>query len=298
MPRPAEMRLSDLIYPPNALRDCGKEQQEDALRATDVAQPAIGAVSLGALRVLESFGLAADAAAGHSYGELTALCAAGRLDEPSFHALSRLRGQLMAAGHGDKGSMLAVPAPLADIEQICPKRSSTWSSPTAMRPAQAVLSGSNAEIDRAAEACRSRKLACKKLPVAAAFHSSLVADAAEPLLQALADIDLAAGTIPVFSNTTAADTRPRRPRQGSCWPGQLAQPVEFVAEIEAMHAAGIRTFVEVGPGSRLTGLVKAILGDHRHAVRGARRFRRQTFRHRRPGPLPGPTGRSRPWHRS
>ena len=82
-----------------------------------MAQPAIGAVSLGALRVLESFGLDAGAAAGHSYGELTALCAAGRLDEASFHALSRLRGRLMAAGDGDKGSMLAVSAPLADVRQ-------------------------------------------------------------------------------------------------------------------------------------------------------------------------------------
>ena len=70
-------RLSDMIYPVPAFDAQTRQLQEEALRATDAAQPAIGAVSLGALRVLESFGVAPKAVAGHSYGELTALCAAG-----------------------------------------------------------------------------------------------------------------------------------------------------------------------------------------------------------------------------
>ena len=70
---------------------------EAALRATDAAQPALGAVSLGAWRVLESFGVRADAFAGHSYGELAALCAAGRIRPQDLHTLSLERGRLMAA---------------------------------------------------------------------------------------------------------------------------------------------------------------------------------------------------------
>jgi acyl transferase domain-containing protein/NAD(P)-dependent dehydrogenase (short-subunit alcohol dehydrogenase family) len=253
--------LSDLIYPPTAFSDAAREAQESVLRATDVAQPAIGAVSLGALRLLESFGLTAAAAAGHSYGELTALCAAGRLDEASFHRLSRLRGTLMAAGDGDRGSMLAVSAPVAVIQQLITAEKLDLVIANRNAPNQAVLSGSSTEILRAADTCVSHKLSCKLLPVAAAFHSALVADAAAPLLAALTNITLAAGSIPVYSNSSAAcypsDAREAR----LLLAGQLAKPVEFVAEIEAMYAAGIDTFIEVGPGARLCGLVSAILGD-------------------------------------
>ncbi|MBK5276580.1 MAG: SDR family NAD(P)-dependent oxidoreductase [Desulfuromonadales bacterium] len=259
-------RLSDLIYPVTPFGPDAREQQEEALRATDAAQPAIGAVSLGALRVLESFGVAAQAVAGHSYGELTALCAAERLDESSFHALSRLRGRLMAEGADDKGSMLAVSAPLADVQLMLTEEQFDLVIANCNAPTQAVLSGATSEIERAVSACAARKLTCKKLPVAAAFHSSLVADAAQPLLAALADIPLAAGKIPVYSNTTAAEYPADSAKARELLAGQLARPVEFVAEIEAMYAAGVRTFVECGPGARLSGLVKAILADQNHTV--------------------------------
>src|SRR5262249_34577907 len=81
--------LSDRIYPPPAFRDEDREQDAAALRATDVAQPALGAVSLAALRVLELFGLRPAAFVGHSYGELVALCAAGRITDADLHRLSR-----------------------------------------------------------------------------------------------------------------------------------------------------------------------------------------------------------------
>ncbi|HIJ97182.1 MAG TPA: acyltransferase domain-containing protein, partial [Desulfuromonadales bacterium] len=258
--------LSDLIYPPTSFSDTDREAAEAALRATDAAQPAIGAVSLGALRVLESFGLAPDAAAGHSYGELTALCAAGRLDESSFHALSRLRGQLMAAGDGDRGSMLAVSAPLADVQQLISDEALDLVIANRNAPNQAVLSGSSAEIARAADACATRKLSCKQLTVAAAFHSPLVADAAVPLLAAMSDIAITAGSLPVYANSCAAEYPTDAGAAAALLAGQLARPVEFVAEIEAMYAAGIRTFVEIGPGSRLSGLVAAILADRPHTA--------------------------------
>jgi acyl transferase domain-containing protein/acyl carrier protein/NAD(P)-dependent dehydrogenase (short-subunit alcohol dehydrogenase family) len=258
--------LSDLIYPPTAFSDADRETAEAALRATDVAQPAIGAVSLGALRVLESFGFAPDAAAGHSYGELTALCAAGRLDENSFHALSRLRGQLMAAGDGDRGTMLAVSAPLADVQLLISDEKLDLVIANRNAPNQAVLSGSSAEISRAAEACAARKLSCKRLTVAAAFHSPLVADAAAPLLAALSNITIADGSLPVYANSTAAVYPVEASEAATLLAGQLARPVEFVAEIDAMYAAGIRTFVEIGPGARLCGLVSAILAGRPHTA--------------------------------
>ena len=102
-------RLSDSIYPHPAFSKEERDRQEQHLRRTEVAQPAIGAVSLGALKVLEQFGVQPDAYAGHSYGELPALCAAGCFDAESLHTISRLRGHLMASYRGaDAGSMLAV----------------------------------------------------------------------------------------------------------------------------------------------------------------------------------------------
>jgi acyl transferase domain-containing protein len=261
---PDQTRLSDRIYPVADFTDGASERNEERLRATESAQPAIGAVSLGSLRVLESFGLAPDAVAGHSYGELTALCAAGSIGEQELHTLSRLRGRLMAEGKGDKGGMLAVSAPLAALEKILGEEGIDLVIANRNAPSQSVLSGKNSEIDRAASILASRSISCKKLPVAAAFHSTLVADASAPFLEALAGVEMKPGQVPVYANSTASVYPADQDSARKLLAGQLAATVEFVAEIEAMYQAGIREFVEIGPGARLTGLVKAILGEREH----------------------------------
>jgi len=258
--------LSDLIYPLSAFDAETAADQQEALRATQVAQPAIGATSIGALRLMESFGVSASAVAGHSYGELTALCAAGRLDEEALHSLSRLRGRLMGEGNGDKGSMLAVAAPLEKVGEVLAQEKLELVIANRNAPSQAVLSGSSAEIQRAKTVFAARGLTCKELPVAAAFHSPLVADAAAPLLAALEKVELKQAQITVYANTTADVYPADSVAAKALLANQLAKPVEFVAEIEAMYAAGIRTFLEVGPGNRLTGLVQAILGNRPHSA--------------------------------
>src|SRR5262249_49754691 len=147
------VRLVDRIYPPPGFTPEARRAQEEALRATDTAQPALGAVSLGAWRTLESFGVRAAAFAGHSYGELTALCAAGRLSEAESHALSQLRGRLMAdAGRaGGAGGMLAVKAREDRIAQVLREEGIDLVLANKNTPEQTVLSGSLAGIDRAAE---------------------------------------------------------------------------------------------------------------------------------------------------
>ena len=162
--------------------------------------------------------------------------------------------------------MLAVPAPLDEVEQLLAEEKLDLVIANRNAPTQAVLSGSTGEIERAATVFAGRNLSCKRLPVAAAFHSPLVADAAAPFLEALADIDFGEAQIPVYANTTAAPYPAEPAAAKALLAGQLARPVEFVAEIEAMYAAGVRTFVEVGPGARLTGLVKAILGERDHVA--------------------------------
>ncbi|MDT8441222.1 MAG: beta-ketoacyl synthase N-terminal-like domain-containing protein, partial [Desulfuromonadales bacterium] len=257
-------RLSARIYPPPAFTPAESAANEAALRATEIAQPALGAVSLAALEMLRGFGIEATAFAGHSYGELVALCAAGCFDAGSLHALSRLRGELMAAGTGDRGTMLAVAAPLAEIETFLTESGLPLVLANRNTPEQGVLSGATADIERAAQQLTEQGLRQTRLTVSAAFHSPLVADAARPFGERLGAIDFLPPARPVYANSSAAPYPAEVAAARELLAGQLARPVDFVAQIEAMYAAGMRLFLEVGPGARLTGMVKAILGDRPH----------------------------------
>ncbi|MBI5239958.1 MAG: SDR family NAD(P)-dependent oxidoreductase [Elusimicrobia bacterium] len=276
-------RLSDLIYPQPAFTPEEKKRQEAALRDTRAAQPALGAVSFGAFRVLADFGVAPDAVAGHSYGELVALCAAGRYDEKTLHALSALRGKVMAevagAGRkdvrpagtcgtsdtaGDGGGMLAVAAPLADIERAMREEKLDLVVANKNTPSQSVLSGRRPELRRAAEVLGKRGLRCVELPVSAAFHSPLVEGAQKAFRTAIKKVGLRKPGVPVYANKTASLYPESSQSACDTLAAQLASPVEFVAMVENMHAAGARVFLEVGPGNKLTGLVGAILKGKDH----------------------------------
>jgi acyl transferase domain-containing protein len=251
--------LIDRIYPLISFTAEDRRANEEALRATDIAQPALGAVALGAWRILEQFGLRADAAAGHSYGELAALCAAGRLKPNDFFRLSRLRGRLMADASGSEGAMLAVQATVETIRELLRAENLDLVLANKNAPQQTVLSGPTAAIERAAAAFAARQVRTQRLAVSAAFHAPLMAAAAEPFRAALENIEFHTGTMPVFANSTAQAYPEDAAAARDLLAGQLVRPVEFVREIEHLYEAGIRTFLEVGPGHRLTGLVSAIL---------------------------------------
>ncbi len=261
------LHLSDRIFPHAPFNDVMREKAEWLLRDTRVAQPAIGAVSLGALAVLASvFGVGGTAFAGHSYGELAALHAGGAFDADTLAQLSALRGRLMAEGEGDRGAMLAVRTDRAGAVQIVEENGLKLAVANHNAPQQVVLSGASDEIERAALRCAALGLAATKLAVAAAFHSPLVADAATPLREALDAVAVAAPHTPVYANATAEPYPPDPDALRATLAAQLASSVEFVALIERMYADGARTFVEVGPGTTLTRLVGAILAEREHAA--------------------------------
>jgi acyl transferase domain-containing protein len=256
--------LAEAIYPRGSFDDASRQADVTRLQATEVAQPALGAVSLGAFKVLNSFSLKADAFAGHSYGELTALCAGGYFAEDALHRLSRRRGELMAAGEGDRGTMLAVSAPLAEVEKLLAEERLDLVLANRNTPEQGVLSGATTEIARAAKLLEARGLRYKELAVAAAFHSPLVAAASAPFAAALATTEFQAGQTAVFANSSGQAYPASAEGARQLLATQLASPVEFVSEIESLYASGLRTFIEVGPGARLTGMVKAILANREH----------------------------------
>ena len=252
-------RLSDFIYPLPTFSTEASNENEAALRATQIAQPAIGAISLAVLAVLDQFGVRPEAVAGHSYGELTALCASRRFTPQVLYRLSMLRGQLMAAAQEVDGGMLALGAPLTQVEAALKELSVDLVVANHNSPTQVVLSGRIPEIDRATGLFASRNIRGKKLAVAAAFHSPLLASASRAFRPVLDDVEFAPPWMPVYANSTAAEYPADPHAARDLLAMQLARPVNFVSEIERMHSDGVRTFLEVGPGGVLTGLVNSIL---------------------------------------
>jgi len=259
----ASGKLTDFIYPDLTGRENEKVLIEEALRSTDIAQPAIGAISISMLKVLHRFGIKPDTTCGHSYGELTALFSAERFDEKTFFSLSVARGKYMAeaGGTGDKGGMLAVKAPLDRIDDLIQSSGVDVILANRNSPDQGILSGSTDAILQMKSICKDNKIRAMVLPVAAAFHSRLIKDAAEPFKKKIASVEFSHSRIPVYSNTTGAPY-PDSPEDAKRILGNhLMNPVNFIDEIQNMYQTGIRIFVEVGPRTILTGLIKTILKD-------------------------------------
>ncbi|MYV97223.1 acyltransferase domain-containing protein, partial [Streptomyces sp. SID3343] len=128
-------------------------------------------------------------------------------------------------------------------------------------PEQTVVSGPGPAIEAATAILTAAGLSVRALPVACAFHSPVVAAAAETLAAALETVDIGLPRLPVWSNTTAGRYPDSPGGIRALMARQVAEPVRFAEQIEAMYAAGVRVFVEAGPGRALTGMVRTILGD-------------------------------------
>ncbi|MFH1747738.1 MAG: SDR family NAD(P)-dependent oxidoreductase [Planctomycetota bacterium] len=247
------------IYPPPVFGEQERARQQAALTSTDVAQPALGAVSLAMLRVLERFGIKPHFVAGHSFGELVALHAAGCIDEDALCKLAQLRGQLLAEAGGADGTMLAVNAPLEEIDRVLEEGDFDVEFANRNGPTQGILSGSRAAIARVAEFLDGKGWRTRLLEVSAAFHSRFMNEAQGRFRAALDKIPFAHAKIPVFANSTGQPYPLSPSGMRDLLADQLTRPVLFVDEIRHLYDAGVRTFVEVGPKKVLTGLVNGIL---------------------------------------
>jgi acyl transferase domain-containing protein/NAD(P)-dependent dehydrogenase (short-subunit alcohol dehydrogenase family) len=254
-----EKSLDDYIFPRTESTGASHEAQ---LRDTRIAQPAIGAASVAMLDALAYFGVTPDATCGHSYGELVALYAAGWIDQPTLWHLSAMRGRLMAeAGkaQSEPGTMLAVKAPLEEIENLVQSINEPLLLANRNTPDQGVLSGTAAAVKSAENVCRSKGWVTIPLPVAAAFHSGMVSTAQEPFTREIEKIKITPTSIDVMSNTIGNAYSRSLEKIRSTLGSQLARPVSFVDNIESLYREGIRTFIEIGPKKTLTNMVDATL---------------------------------------
>ena len=176
--------LHEVVFPRPVFSDEEREAASKHLRATEWAQPAIGAVSASLLELLRSIGLRPGCVGGHSFGEVTALYAAGSLDRASFLKVARLRGELMArAAEGAPSGMTAVTAPLDKVEPLLAGCEAVIANHT--DPRQVVVSGTIAAVEEAEKRFAAAGLKTQRLPVAAAFHSPVVAPSVGPFTQEL-----------------------------------------------------------------------------------------------------------------
>ncbi len=260
-------RWTPKIFPRSAFTREEKTAQTAALTDTRVAQPALGVVDLAMAELLASLGVRPELIGGHSYGELAALCIAGAIGERDLLALSEARGEcILEAARllgDDAGTMAAVAADAAVVAPLIAGCDGVVIANHNSR-SQCVLSGATTAMEMALVLVSGAGLTARRIPVACAFHSPLVASARETLAKKLAAIAIESPRIPVWSNVTAEAYEPARIRE--LLAEQVASPVRFVEQIESMYAAGARIFVESGPGQVLTKLVGEILGDRPHTA--------------------------------
>ncbi|SFQ20794.1 polyketide-type polyunsaturated fatty acid synthase PfaA [Roseivivax halotolerans] len=252
--------LSRAILPEAAYDAEARQEAAKTLTRTDMAQPALGAVEAGLWDVFRNLGLAPDMAAGHSYGEFVALHAAGAIARDDLFRVSRARGRFMVeAGDGaDLGTMAAVRAPreriealIAGMDDICVANHNA--------PEQSILSGTRAAIEAAGAKAETEGLSFRVLPVGAAFHSPIVAPAEKRLAGFLNKMPVAAPAFPVYANTTAEPYEADAKAVRRTLARQLARPVEFMSEVQAMHRDGARVFLSLGPKGSHAGMVRQCL---------------------------------------
>lgn len=265
--------LHDLVFAKPTFDAELQQQQRMDFQRTEVTQAAIGCHSAALLAVLTELGIQPDVTAGHSFGELMALHAAGALAKDQLALAlqaARARGYAMRAAAGERrGSMTALKQNaeqvrlwLKQFAEQKPGHMLVLANHNA--PNQVVLSGSTEAIEAFEGWLAELGVRAVRLGVANAFHSEIVAGASVQFADALEKLPFAPATTPVYSNASAAPYPHDANATRAILARQLAQPVRFVEMIETMYAAGVRTFVEVGPAQVLSGLVNAILHGRAH----------------------------------
>jgi len=247
---------------------------DDELNLTANTQPAILTASIAVYRVLTArvlngSGYCPDFVAGHSLGEYSALVAAGSLSLAEAVRLVRRRGEAMQeavpVGEGAMAAIIGLPAD--EVTLICAAAASgevcapaNFNSPT-----QVVIAGSHGAVERAAEECRSRKARVIMLKVSAPFHSALMAPAQKAMADPLARANFQPLSFPIINNIDAAIVTSGEVARDALL-RQISGPVRWTESVRRMLDDGVRTFIEVGPGRVLMGLVKAIAKDCEVAV--------------------------------
>ncbi|QYJ70204.1 SDR family NAD(P)-dependent oxidoreductase [Shewanella sp. FJAT-51649] len=263
-----EVALSSVLYPIPAFDDESRKAQESALTNTLYAQSAIGALSMAQYALFTQAGFAPDMLAGHSFGELSALCAAGVISVDDYIKLAFERGQAMAQSpldadsSRDAGVMYAVILKQKqDIEAIndCLAQYDNVKIANYNSPTQLVIAGATTATQQAAKAIGELGFKAIALPVSGAFHTPLVAHAQKPFSEAIDKAQFNTPKIALYANGTGELHPTDANAIKTAFKDHMLQSVHFSEQLEAMYAAGARVFVEFGPKNILQKLAENTL---------------------------------------
>ena len=250
------IKMDKLLFPKASLNQETTDYWQDKLRATENAQPAIGTISMGYLNFLKSLEIKPEVVAGHSYGEFTALHAAGVLSSNDLFTISQKRGSIMAGGCEVDGTMaVALGTPI----QISSYLNTDVYIANLNSPNQTVISGERNAVYKAMAEIKKNSIKVKEIAVAGPFHTPFFKTAQQPLMEAINSLSFSSPKIPVYSNTTGNMYPQDSEMIGKLLNQHLLSPVHFLNEIEQMYKDGVRLFLEVGPNNVLTGLIDQIL---------------------------------------
>ncbi|MFV7641367.1 SDR family NAD(P)-dependent oxidoreductase [Shewanella algae] len=258
--------LSARVFPIAKFTPQANKEDELALANTRFAQSAIGALGMGQFTLLCQAGFQADMLAGHSFGELSALRAAGALSRESYYALAFARGDAMASVPEDKdpGAMSAVILPSAaernTLEQLLQTEPEVQIA-NINSPVQLVIAGASEAVTRLNLKLNEAGLRAIALPVSGAFHTPLVAHAQQPFAEAIAHQGLSDAKTPLYVNATGDKLAQDAESLRANLEQHMLKQVRFSEQIESMYRDGARIFVEFGPKNTLARLAQATLGD-------------------------------------
>ena len=246
--------LADSIRPGTS-QQCFEGTQEE-LNVTINTQPCLFACDLAAAKAAQERGIQPDCAAGFSLGEAAAVAFSGMLTEAEAFSMVCKRAELMnEAAQKNPGAMAAVmKLSPQQVETLCGPIENAWPV-NYNSPKQTVVAASADTIDQVGEAASAQRGRAVKLAVSGAFHSPLMHSAADGLREYLASVSLREERLPVYANLTA---EPYGEDKKETMAAQCENPVRWQKTIENMIANGVDTFIEVGVGKTLAGLIKKI----------------------------------------
>jgi [acyl-carrier-protein] S-malonyltransferase len=254
----------------------------EVLTGTDVAQPALFAVSAALAEVAADCGLEPDFVTGHSLGEYTAAAAAGALDPGDAMRLVCERGRLMAAIQDESPGAMAATGGVSEerLAELCAQAAEgdALGPANLNSPRQIVVSGTVGAVERLLALLDEEPGArAMRLPVGAAFHSTLMVPVRDALRGPLDETAIAAPRVPVVANHSG---RPVADAEGvrEALVEQIANPVRFADCVRSLADAGCTDFLELGPGKVLTGLVRQVAGREVNAAAADSREKIEAFR--------------------
>ncbi|MGB1696771.1 MAG: SDR family NAD(P)-dependent oxidoreductase [Thermoplasmatota archaeon] len=254
-------KLTDILWPtPNTEEN--QKASNEKLKLTEYTQPAVLAMDLACLRLLQSWGIKPDMVAGHSLGEYGALMAAGVLSlKDALHAVAARGREMANVDLPDLGKMASISADWHDVQGFLDGVDGYVIPANKNCPSQTVIAGSTEGVENAVAKISEAGIQTMFLPVSAAFHSEIVAPASGPLRKVLGRLDVQSPKVPVITNVGARlyEDDPEWIRDNLAV--QVASPVDWIDTIEKMYAEGVRYFIEVGPKRALSGFVMDILKD-------------------------------------